>query len=333
VTALVKLPSIICVIITSRPDDDIVDAFFDLDGVIHTEELEVSSDNKDIENFICKELKTIRKNKVPKGWPDESKISKLVQLLKGLFIWAATACKQIHGYKPAQVLEDLINSPASVLLKDLYKVALEASCGCNQSELTFRKEYPAILGLILAVKDPLSPKAIDCFLKDDNVESYGLISQLGSVLLNHHEDGPVCMLYDSFQDYLLSKSGLDSPWYITIADHNQKLAEHSIQLLDHTFGDEFCCQNLDQPRRREGLDEVMIYAASYWITHVREIDICPKGFQEQLLQWLRKHCLHWLQALSMLEISRHAAGWLKQLMAWMQVSLDHTAIIVEAKHQ
>jgi hypothetical protein len=286
-TALVSLPSAVCIIITSQPEPDIANIFYNLND-IRIEELKISSDNEDIAIFTCERLKALPKSKVLEDWPGKSNVLKIVQTSDGYFGCADATCTFIEHAEPERALEDLVTRSASLLLRVMYSTVLETACKHYQSKTTFDLEGDCrtIFGLILAVKMPISPNVIDCFLKKENVESYELISQLGSVLPHESKEDPVHVLHDLFQDYLLSESGLNSPWYITIANHNQKLAERSIQLLDHTFGDKFCRQNLDQPRRREGLDKVTIYAASYWITHVREMDICPKGFQERLLQWL-----------------------------------------------
>ncbi|KAK0218785.1 hypothetical protein IW262DRAFT_1558220 [Armillaria fumosa] len=304
------LPPSVRIIVTSRVDRDIDTAFRITEIAKH--------------NHGC----------VPEEWPEEYKIGALVERAAGLFIWASTACKYIYeDYDPEKLLDELVGGQvyevAEEALDVLYVKALRSAKEWKKPR--FKKDACNVLGLILMAKTPLSPDAIDQIL---DLKSLKIISKLGSVL---HHDGnaePVRILHVSFRDYLSNPTRCkdrciekcspkcdgkcnDGPWFIDLAGHNEQLAQKCIPILARAFGDKFCHLTLDDSRDGQSLDETVTYTCTYWIAHTCEMVSCPQGFDSDLLDFLTKHILHWLEAMSMLGRSRNAASMLEQLYVWV----------------
>ncbi|KAK0470662.1 quinon protein alcohol dehydrogenase-like superfamily [Armillaria novae-zelandiae] len=315
------LPPFVRIIVTSRVARDI-DAAFRVPRHIHIREL--FTETSDIYVYIRRQLTEIgKRNYLPGEWPEDHKIGALVERAAGLFIWASTACKYIDEYNPVELLV------AEEALDVLYVKALISAGHWNKTR--FKKDGCNVLGLILTAKTPLSPDAIDQIL---NLKSIGVISRLGSVLHHDGSANPVRILHVSFRDYLSNLTRCkdrciekcspkcdrkcnDGPWFIDLTGHNAQLAQKCIPILAHAFGDKFCCLTLDDPRDGQLLDETVTYACTYWIAHTCEMVSCPQGFDGDLLKFMMKHILHWLEAMSILGRSRNAASMLDQLYVWV----------------
>lgn len=336
-TETAHLPASIRIIITSRTARDIETTFTEpYKPHIHIHELE--TDKSDISKYIRQQVSEIAKrNDLSEDWPEQHKIEALVERAAGLFIWASTACRYFDDYDAEDLLDQLVEEKVYAVAEDaldvLYVQALRSAGDWNKSR--FRKDGCAILGVILAAKSPLSPDAIDRFL---TLKSMRIISKLGSVL--HHQQGSagqVRILHASFREYLSNRERCkdrcvercssecdqphkDGPWFIDLVDHNQRLGQQCIPIMEHTFGDKFCNLSLDDSLDKQTLDDATAYACTYWTAHVCEMKTCPEGFDVTLLGFLSKHILHWLEAMSMLERSRSSANMLERLLEWVAVS-------------
>lgn len=295
---------------------------------------ELITETSEISVYIRRQITEIaRRNDLGEEWPEDYKIAALIKRAAGLFIWASTACKYIDDYRADDLLDELVAGQvyevAEHALDVLYVKALRYAGDWKKTR--FKKDCCNVLGLILIAKTPLSPHAIDQIL---DLKSIRVISRLRSVL--HHEGGvePVRILHVSFREYLsnptrckdwcIEKCSLqcngrcnDGPWFIDLAGHNERFVQQCIPILARTFGDKFCRLTLDDPRDGQSLDETVTYACTYWIAHTCEMVSCPQGFDGVLLDFLNKHILHWLEAMSMLGRSRNAASMLEQLHVWV----------------
>ena len=314
---ITQLPPSFRVIITSRSVPDIERVLSKIEG-IHIEELKVSPDSQDISIFIRDRLDQIAdNNRVPEGWPEDSKVKTLVERAEGLFIWAELACNMIDGWRPIKQLDSLVDGSETISLDDLYLRALESSCDRDWNKQGFKENYRDVLGVILAAKAPLSPSTIDRLLGSSG--SIDIISFLSSVLY-HKQDEPTKILHESFREYLSDQSKCGAKWFINIGDYTRILAQQCIEMLEITF-EYFHQLTLSSPCQSQVLTEAETYACLYWVSHVCEMEACSGEFGRRLFDWLAKHLLHWLQAMSILERSRGTASSLKQLLIWVEVSL------------
>jgi len=321
-----KLPSIIRIIITSRKEPDIMTAFMAKPHIL-VEELDITTDDnkEDIRFFLETEMSKIlilnSRLRLPSDWPGDDKIQDLVRRAAGLFVWASTACLFIKGHAPQKRLDTLlqgdIDANAQSALDRLYITALKSVSSGGDED--FQSDFRSIMGVIIVARDPLSDEAIDTLLRLERPSCH-TISKLGCVL--HWTDGkPVRILHPSFADCLSNRLRCDSDaLYIDIQLHNKRLATHSLQYLDTILKTNICNLTLSPAPVQVNLPEAISYASRFWIDHVISMTELDQCFANELEQFLFRHLLHWLEAMSLLQKSREAIPLLRSLLTWAEVS-------------
>lgn len=201
------------VFITSRPETPIQKGFSDMAGIRHRsivlQNVPRSIVDKDIAIYFRQELKDVGVH--------SRDIEHLVEKAGGLFIWAATACRFIHG---AHILS-LRNKRLSLLLGNgkpgknpeeeldkMYASILSGSIKGNYDEEE-REEvfqlFRRVVGAIVLLFNPLSIDTLSRLLNVLPGEVNSIISNLSSVLnIPDNDTGPIRVLHLSFRDFLLS---------------------------------------------------------------------------------------------------------------------------------
>ncbi|KZP23567.1 WD40 repeat-like protein, partial [Athelia psychrophila] len=322
-----KLPSFIRILIVSRPERDMMDQFRHID--MRREELRVDSEasQADITVFIRSRLHEIRQGNIEyvpalQDWPSEEDITCLVILAAGLFIWAATACRLIdEGQDPKESMDELVKyQPGAHAnpfagLHQLYHTALE-SAGRWGNE-AFCSDFRTILGAVIAARVPLSCTIIDTLLGLSQ-PSVQMISHFGSVLRGGMEE-PIQLLHTSFSDYL-TLPDLDEPWAINVGHSNEQMARRCITHLEEKLKENMCNLTLPNPIQDEKLPESVVYACRFWIEHVCLITDTAgaEGLGPVILAFVKKHLLHWIEALAIMKSHHVAIRSLSMVLKWIQ---------------
>lgn len=326
-TESAHLPPFVRMIITSRAEFDIRCALGGLPHILMQELELTSSDNmKDISTFfriklskICSKNMTLR---LAHDWPGDSVITALNERAAGLFVWASTACRFIDGYDPRRNLDVIlrgdVNTKAESAIDALYRTALELAVGDFLEDDHFRTDFSSIMGTILAARNPISDKAIDTLLSLERPSRH-IISRLSCVLC-WSETEPVRILHPSFADFLSNRlrCGLDV-LYIDTSLHNRFLAIHCLSQLDPLLRRNICNLKLTSTPVEEALSEVASYACTSWIDHICIITEGAELVEGILEQFLFRHLLHWLEAMSLLKKSRTAVTLVRRLLDWLSV--------------
>jgi len=321
------LPPTVRVLITSRAVPDIETALSKIKN-IHIASLEASEhSHEDIAVYIRDKMADIAQdNDLSDDWPGSAKISALAERADGLFIWAVTACSMIedgssnwHSTPPQQILDSLIDGSEKISLETLYDKALHSSCDRYMDEPDFERMYRDVLGTILTAKEPISPSAIERILHPTKLDRF--LSSLRSVLrISSKPDEPVHLLHLSFRDFVTTESRCDPRWFVNVIEYNERLAKICLETILNPSLPVFDRAELDRPLAELALDETTAYACSFWIVHICEIKRDAGGLERQVLEFLRRHFLHWLEAMSILGRSRDTAGLLDRLLGWVEVS-------------
>lgn len=312
-------------VVTSRPLQDICGFFEDRDNVL-IKELDITTkyNNDDISTFLAQSMRRIKSKHLTlrrrRDWPGDEKLEQLMSRASGLFIWASTVCKFIGAYQPDVRLEMIIHgaiaSTAEHSLDDLYRTALEFSGSWDIPE--FVSDFRGVLGFILVARRPLSSDNIISLLGNSVTDScIDNISQLGSVL---QLDPTVRLLHPSFADFLCDEQRCirqDFLFEEVILHCSVALLciEHMNTILKENIYDIMLSPNVVHAV----VPEDMAYACTHWIEHV-----CMAADTTRILPaleiLLRQHLLHWVEAMSILKISRATIGMLERLHAWICVS-------------
>jgi hypothetical protein len=307
------------VFITSRPEILVRSGF---DEIIHRD-LELQNVSRsiieqDIALFLRNELRKIRKD-----WPSEQNINILAQRADCLFIYAATVCRFIaQSRSPERRLSRLLSddtadrSPIRALDK-IYTKVLERSTlrdpDEDDSDYDEDDEYLTglfkhIVGSIIVLFDPLSVTALTNLLPVSSNQMKETLEPLYSLLnVSQNESSPIRLLHLSFRDFLLNNERcLNKRFWVDEKKAHSDLAENCLRAMSNTLKRDICSLHRPGILAREIGDSVdqclpthVQYACHYWVRHLEksDMDVCDYG---SVHNFLRKHFLHWLEALSLM---------------------------------
>ena len=315
-------------VITSRPLRDIC-GFFDNRKHVLVQELDITAEynNDDISRFLTHRMLRIRK-KYPslrrhKNWPGDEAFRQLVNKASGLFIWASTASKFIDQHPPNSRLAIIIQGTsaptAEHALDSLYRTALEAAGSWDIPE--FVTDFRAALGFILVARRPVPGKVIVSLLENTVTEScIDVISQLGCIL---QLDPTVRLLHPSFGDFLLdSQRCIRGDFFFEKGVLHHSVALICLRRLNAVLKENMYNLTLSPSLLQSKVADDIAYACIYWIEHT-----CMASNSAVMLptlhDFLRQHLLHWVEAMSVLSMTRATLEMLEQLSTWLSVSLLH----------
>ena len=320
----VHLPSFVRILITSRDERDIRCALEEQSHVLIRElNLTLENNTNDILYFFRSRMAEIRStNKLARDWPGDSAIFALCKQAAGLFVWASTACRFINGYDPLRNLDVVLSrgmsTKAQSALDALYQTALKSAVKDIWDDEYFRTDFCSIMGTILVARNPISDKTIDTLLSLERPSRY-IISRLGCVL-HCSETGPVRILHPSFADFLSDRLRCGSDlWHVDTLLHNRLLAVHCISHLNSVLRRNFRNLVLSQANVDEVLPEATSYACTSWIDHVCAIMEDADLVRHNLDQFLFRHLLHWIEAMSILKKSKTTITSVLCLHDWLGV--------------
>lgn len=336
------------VIVTSRPDADIAQAFGGSHGT-HVTSRDLLSKRYDASGDIlaftqermagipCKPLT---------AWP-EYNIRQLADRAGGLFIWVETACKFIEGgmFKPGvrlkQILDGTQPADGSKPLDMLYTSTIKLSMGDQGADnlSIFRQCLGAIAattGRTALSVDGLEKLLLSNPIKSDTPIEPGafrtVVAALGSVLFEDKERGGAVRVYHpSFADFMLDKSR-SNEFYVDPGEQNSTMAVCCLETMMRDLKFNICGLETsyvlnrdvtdlgDRIQKRIGQD--LQYSCLHWTSHLTG---APKGTHEDRLgRFLKgKELMYWIEVLSLL--ARLDVGLLSllELAKWTSVSMPY----------
>lgn len=318
------------VLVTSRPELPVELGFMNMSGYLHhdirLEEAQAKSIAHDIRVFYeHKFTEIIRESSLydddlPADWPGEQSIGTLVDRALPLFIFAFTASRYISA-NPRQNLAIMLQqsrSPSFNGLKGTYLPILNqvvASEGEGRPEERIA-EFTHVVGSIVLLYNPLPTYALARLL-DVQPEHVGrVLRPLHSVLnipqaANGKTDRmlPITLFHLSFRDFLIdSELQSENPFWIDAAKGHTALAMQCIRLLEAGSLRENICDVKSYGVRRAkvahavvsaSLPQPVAYACRHWAEHIADSGELAKD-DGAIHRFLKKHLLHWIEALSWL---------------------------------
>jgi hypothetical protein len=321
-----NLPSGIKILITSRDDLDICNAF-EAQHHIRAQELDIASDINagDVSLYISHRLSYILADNrylgLASDWPGEERTRLLAKHACGLFVWASTATAFIEdGHDPDERLDTVLGaqeaSASKSALDELYLTALKSVW--KWEDISFQSDFLSIFGTIIAAKNPLTHSVIDWLLCSRR-PSLHTISRFGCVLRWTSTD-PVRILHPSFADFITNRTRCgDGPWFIDLSLHHRRLAVLCLDRLEKTLRHGLCASSFSWSQINNTIVQDALYATASWIYHVCLIVDDTATLAVRVDGFLHQHLLHWLEAMSLLRISRDAISLLNSLQKWAQV--------------
>ena len=337
-----KLPPFIRILITSRPELDIL--AFKSQANIHHYEISITTytNSKDIVSYLHFQTAEIVCSNgylfaTSPDWPGDEKIQALSASSAGLFIWCSTAMRFIKtSQDPREKLEILLQpknvdkaKPALSKLYELYHLALQGS-GIWTDE-TFVNDFCAVMGVILLARQRLTHQLLDKFLGLER-PSIHTIQRFGC-LLQWGEDEPVQILHPSFADFLTNKEVCgDSLWYIDSAKTHHKLALRCFQVMWDGLHFNMCNLKTSYiPNDKvhdlatciqSNISPALTYSCSFWADHLNGAGEC-EIVESHLKDFLQTQVLYWLEVLSLIHQVSEARSLLQAAVNYMKVMTKH----------
>jgi NACHT domain len=309
--------------ITSRPEKHIrtafqLDSWRETPGKLILHEVDPGLVQADIKAYLEHDLSRIAKQIALMDWPSTIQVDALVDQSKGLFIYAATACKFIGDYhhnprKRLELLLDQSTSAAAPLegLNKIYQQILETSIPPNSPEEQYT-QLRNILGSIILIFDRLTVSELASLLKMEIGDVRFILVELHSVLLIPDEDdGTVRTFHPSWHDFLVSADACrDSRFFIDPARQHSSLAIVCFERIQRS--------DADQSSQQELIPGDLEYAARYWLSHVAHAELNDNMFV--LGRFNTEQVMTWLSVLSRLGRVADAIRELNCALAWLEVS-------------
>ncbi|KAF7169363.1 hypothetical protein CNMCM5623_002126 [Aspergillus felis] len=315
------------VFLTSRPELSIRLGFKQKQNhqglVLH--ELPKPEIERDIRLYLVQKLSTIRDERsLPSDWPGEEEVESLVKVAVPLFIFAATACRFIkEGMHPKQRLQKLLDFQATTSASQMGKMYLPVLDQLIKNEeddpTGILKEFQDIVGVIILLATPLSVKSLSRLLQLPAEDIGEVLDPLHSVLsIPDNREAPVRILHLSFRDYLLVT---ESRFRVNEKETHGKIVSHSLRVMDNILKHNICDlpsygiqqKDINSQDVNRCLSAELQYSCSYWVYHLHQSQACIPGFK--VFSFLKRHFLHWLEALSLMGVISEAVGMIDMLQA------------------
>jgi hypothetical protein len=347
--------------VTSRPELPIRLGFNDIRGkyqdlVLHEIPRPVIED--DITVFLNDKLGKIRHDhnslchkeyRLPPDWPGSSIVRDLVKMAVPLFILAATVCRFIEDQAwsdPAEQLKKVLRYRPGTRqseinkLDETYRPVLDQLVvGRSEAAKTALVEgFRSVVGSIVLLVEPLSTSSLAHLLDIPGPTIDGKLASLHSVLsVPASAESPVRMFHLSFRDFLVDPDERESnPFWIDKTATHGKIATRCIELMSsfENLRKDLCDMKMPGTARadieptiiKSSLPAHVQYACLYWVYHLEQSNARITD-KHQAYLFLKRHFLHWLEALSLLGKISESIAIINSLQALIYVSCAKAKLI------
>ncbi|KAL5504568.1 hypothetical protein ACEPAH_7229 [Sanghuangporus vaninii] len=314
-----RLPSNVRVLVTSRPENDMMRRLSSKSHIYHIEIDHTSQQNRqDVGLYIREKMIFAVEQGPPKGWDWDGICEILSDAADGLFIWASTAVKMVgESNNPRRELRTLLEDIGSVGggIDSLYAIVLEQS-GISWHNREAKEEFAKILSVILFAKEALSGEDIEGFLGLEEDTADTVLGRLRSVL-SYETGKPVRLHHASFADYLTSDRSNGKPWNIDEAHQKVHISERCFDVMGEKLHFNICgiessfMRNDEIPDLRDRIQKAiprhLDYACRFWSVHFCEVPD-PKDLSGHLKTFANHRLLYWFEVLSLTGYFIHVAA-------------------------
>jgi hypothetical protein len=313
------------ILVTSRPDVPVQHGFKQSSPSRHFQyvlhDIESHIVEGDLKLFLEYEFRQMTRNfDFAIKWPGDDAIKALLQQACGLFIWVATACRFISEGKSTFACarlkeisshEGKSSEPAD-RLDEIYIAVLDSAINQPQWRQREKEEMTQalreILGPLILLYSTLPLKSfVNLLGATDQQRIESMLSHLHSIL-----DVPTDHLrairlhHPSLRDFLLSRDRCgESDFWVNEEETHIALITASLRIMNEALKMDICQQgtpgvlvsDLSEAQIQHFLPPELQYACLYWTSHCKRSDqkLLDGGVVHN---FLRKHMLHWLEAMS-----------------------------------
>ncbi|KAF8516736.1 WD40-repeat-containing domain protein [Hysterangium stoloniferum] len=317
-TRMNELPSNFRILVTSRPENDVVRQLRNSGHtrIIKMEDISADTTRRDIEKFIEDKLGPLSSDFESK-YPQKVWVKKLVEMSGNLFQWAATACRYIEGegkasYSACERLEFALSPVGqgqdSYHLDKLYLDILERSVDAGDTSLS---RFKLIVGSVMAAAEPLSVSSLAKLVLSKDLYPATItpvLSALGSLFDGVSEQfTPVRPLHTSLRDFL-TDSNRSHKFYIPLSQPHRILLLSGLHIMDENLHFDMCklptsyLANDDiadlNNRIEKAIPEHLMYVCHFWGYHIQHVEL-EKAIDEKLKNVLYSKLLYWFEVMGL----------------------------------
>ena len=338
--------------LTSRPELPIQLGFKDISTAVHQDmvlqdAIPQTTIQHDILIFLKDAFGKIRNrfNRDPLSgtpldgdWPGDKRLQVLVEMAVPLFIVAATVCRFVDDSDrdPRERLEKILQFPGIGKLEQMAQTylpvltQLSARFNSSHDKDWLYQEFRMIVGSVISLAEPLSRQSLAVLLNISSDTIALRLRPLHSVLrISTDPDTPIRTLHLSFNEFLLGDQLQLEPFGVNSQATHRMLLSKCLQLLSGPGGlQENLCKleypgkprrEIDQTTINNRLSPAFQYACQYWIQHVEHSKLEIRD-QDDVHMFLRKHFLHWLEAMSLMNRLAEVIEQIRVLQSLVSVS-------------
>ncbi|KAJ5343379.1 NACHT and WD40 domain protein [Penicillium brevicompactum] len=329
------------IFLTSRPELPIRLGFLNIldhdyqDLVLHEIPEEVTA--RDIFLFLNYRLSKIGKERsLPLDWPGGPDTLALMRLSTPSFIFAATICRVFEDpqWDPLDSLTEILNNRNEKSQLDgtylpVLNRLLQQQREKQKEQLI--QEFREVVGTIVILKYPLSIVSLSKLtgLSERRIE-LRLDSLHSVILIPENKTMAVRPFHLSFGDFLLDpETRKKTPLWVDERETHQRLTTQCLsvcQLLRRNI-----CGLLSDGTQRVDIDIQTInhclpaqlqYSCRFWAQHLIQSKDPNSALQDAFL-FLRKHFLHWMEAMSILGVASEVIGVINMLQSVIDGVKNH----------
>ncbi|KAF8324818.1 hypothetical protein F5887DRAFT_1289993 [Amanita rubescens] len=272
------LPSNFRILMTTRPEPDIVSAFKNNRHTLckYMDTIDEASNKADITLFIEKHLSHV--SSLEEKWPNKLWRQMLVESSEGLFQWASTACRAINDPEGMFPETERLSSFTDQLahgLDALYSEALRQVFHRRDDDAV--SHCMSVMGWILATKEPLSISAHSALRGDKLAEL--ILPKLGSFLSGVDQlDIPIRPLHASFFEFLTHQNRSTETYHVDPSQPHRSLTLSSLRVMKSGLRFNIAgletshCRNADVPdlaaRIEKTIPPHLSYGCRFWADHL-----------------------------------------------------------------
>lgn len=275
--------------------------------------------------------------RLPLTWPGHETVQTLVKMATPLFIFASTICRYLADLRwhpddqLAKVLRYQTKTQQSKLdatYRPVLDPLLEGLDKVEKDEIL--EQFRAIVGSIVSLARPLSIPSLAKLLTIPKRTIENLLGGLYSVLsVPKLPDAPVRLLHLSFRDFLLDPNKEDdNPFWVNEEQTHVTMATNCFRLMNDALRADICNlkdpgilqASIDPDKINECLPDDVQYACVNWVLHL-QLSKSTIRDNDQTHEFLKRHFLNWMEALSLIGRAREAITMMKTLKQLLDVCL------------
>lgn len=289
----------------------------------------------DISLFLRHRLSAITMDRsLPIDWPGDTAIQSLVKLSVPSFIFAATVCRILEDpqWDPDDSLIEIIaHRNDGSKFDGTYLPVLDRLLKgqSEKQERQLAREFREIVGAIVLLESPLSVASLSKLLGISEGQIYLRLRSLHSVLsIPEDRTKPVRLFHLSFRDFLLDPETREkTPLWVNEKEMHRELATQCFSICRNLKQNICGLRNagtlrmdIDPQAVNHCLSLELQYSCRFWAHHlVQSID--PVSMMRDALSFLKEHCLHWMEAMTLLGLGSEVVGIINRLQSISDVGL------------